>query len=627
MIPIIISAFIILIIILIWGAATNWQFIPEDKIPKVPPPSNKVFKGTLIGVGQDFKTILKGAIRIENNLIAQIGEASKINLNDAIVIDFGGDIISPGFINAHDHLSYNEVYPQIKPRVKGHPWLYDDRYRWQGLGEPQIKTSYPNGFSLNSMRAIEMYSSIRHILGGTTSIMGSLVGSPGLLRDLSVDCTPSLADTAAHTANPRFCKKDKDGKLYSPFSGFPIQAVGAGISQVLPTTAAWNLRRATTDLNPTTGNIEPVPGINNNSQNWNYGFIEPEKNKDATLIHVGEGIDKYSTGEIAAALKSNFTKTNLSFIHATAISKEQIKEVASRGINVIWSPRSNLSLYGYTTPVVELIKNKVNVSLSTDWIYSGSMNLLREFKCALSAFNDYFNTEQGWKQLIQMVTINPAKATATSDYIGTLDVGKRADISVFKKNDINPYKSILNSSTKDVSMVMVDGDIVLMNKDILDDNLELSNCGNWSKGFMDECSLIPLTICGIDKILFSAYPWSVIRDTINTMYKQQNRPLETSDDINNPTILYPLYFCDEPYNEPSCEWVSSPWGIPRDDVGNTNCFRYPCINCEQLCGSEGGCVACLKNGNCQCAHPSDQVTEKWCKGQSNMHMSTQWCKY
>ena len=181
-------------------------------------------------------------------------------------------------------------------------------------------------------------------------------------------------------------------------------------------------------------NIEPIQGINNNKNNWDYGFINPEANKDATLIHVGEGIDEYSTGEIDAALKSNFINTNLSFIHATAISPDQVEKVAKLGINVIWSPRSNLSLYGYTTPVPDLIDAGVNVALSTDWVYSGSINLLREFKCALSAFNDYFNNDLGYERLIKMVTINAAKATATSKYIGNIDIGKKADISVFKRN-------------------------------------------------------------------------------------------------------------------------------------------------------------------------------------------------
>ena len=213
MIPIIISAFIILIIILIWGGSTNWRFFPSDKGKTQKPNDIKVLKGTLIGVGDKFRTISNGAIRIEKDIITQVGEASKVDVTNALIIDFGDDIISPGFINAHDHLSYNEVYPQMKPYITPEKqWVYDDRYRWQGLGKPQIQTSYPNGYSFNSMRAIEMYSSIRHLLGGTTSIMGSLVGSPGMLRDLSVDCTPHALDIAAHIGNPRYCKKDKNGK-------------------------------------------------------------------------------------------------------------------------------------------------------------------------------------------------------------------------------------------------------------------------------------------------------------------------------------------------------------------------------------------------------------------------------
>ena len=138
----------------------------------------------------------------------------------------------------------------------------------------------------------------------------------------------------------------------------------------------------------------------------------------------------------------------------------------------------------------------------------------------------------------------------------------------------NPYKSILDSSSKDVSMIMINGDVVIINNEYKN-NLELFLCGDWSKGFMNECTTIPLNVCGVEKTLFSAYSWHVIRDTINTMYKQQYRTLENSNDINSPHVLYPLYFCGDPYNEPSCARQPS-YGIPSDQVGKTGCFRYPC---------------------------------------------------
>ena len=61
--------------------------------------------------------------------------------------------------------------------------------------------------------------------------------------------------------------------------------------------------------------------------------------------------------------------------------------MATHGTGLIWSPRSNITLYGDTARVTIASRLGVNIALGTDWMPSGSMNLLRELKCA-----DSFNT-------------------------------------------------------------------------------------------------------------------------------------------------------------------------------------------------------------------------------------------
>jgi hypothetical protein len=62
---------------------------------------------------------------------------------------------------------------------------------------------------------------------------------------------------------------------------------------------------------------------------------------------------------------------------------------------------------------------------------------------------------------------------------------------------------------------------------------------------------------------------------LNAMYIGQYRPVETSPDINTPSVLYPLNFCGDPANEPGCAWNRPAiYGIDSPDT--TTCFRYPC---------------------------------------------------
>ena len=60
------------------------------------------------------------------------------------------------------------------------------------------------------------------------------------------------------------------------------------------------------------------------------------------------------------------------------------------GAKVIWAPRSNISLYGNTTPVTEMKYAGVTIALGTDWLPSGSMNMLRELACADELNSKYF---------------------------------------------------------------------------------------------------------------------------------------------------------------------------------------------------------------------------------------------
>jgi cytosine/adenosine deaminase-related metal-dependent hydrolase len=69
-------------------------------------------------------------------------------------------------------------------------------------------------------------------------------------------------------------------------------------------------------------------------------------------------------------------------IHAIPVTAPVAALFRQRGSSVIWSPRSNVDLYGNTAPVTLLDRAGVMVALGTDWILSGSMNLLRELRCA-----------------------------------------------------------------------------------------------------------------------------------------------------------------------------------------------------------------------------------------------------
>ena len=79
--------------------------------------------------------------------------------------------------------------------------------------------------------------------------------------------------------------------------------------------------------------------------------------------------------------------------------------MAAAGTALIWSPRSNITLYGDTARVSTAARLGVEIALGTDWMPTGSMNLLRELACADSFNKTYLDGYFTDVQLWQMVTL------------------------------------------------------------------------------------------------------------------------------------------------------------------------------------------------------------------------------
>ena len=69
-------------------------------------------------------------------------------------------------------------------------------------------------------------------------------------------------------------------------------------------------------------------------------------------------------------------------MHCTALNSKALKVMGINKAKLIWSPLSNLLLYGKTTDIISAKKNNVLICLGSDWSPTGSKNLLWELKVA-----------------------------------------------------------------------------------------------------------------------------------------------------------------------------------------------------------------------------------------------------
>jgi 5-methylthioadenosine/S-adenosylhomocysteine deaminase len=179
------------------------------------------------------------------------------------------------------------------------------------------------------------------------------------------------------------------------------------------------------------------------------------------LLHLAEGTDQSARRHFQALQLPDGTwaiSNHLIGIHSVGLHTEDIPVLAQHGGAMVWSPLSNLLLYGATADVATMRANGVPIGLGSDWSPSGSKNLLGELKVAqlVSA-----NAPEGPiftdAELVAMVTATAARMLGWDGAIGSLEAGKRADLIAIAGSAADPYSGLIHAAERDLVFVMVGG--------------------------------------------------------------------------------------------------------------------------------------------------------------------------
>ena len=206
---------------------------------------------------------------------------------------------------------------------------------------------------------------------------------------------------------------------------------------------------------------------------------------NAWFVHLSEGVDQSSKDEFDALWNKGLIMDETIVIHGTAMDSSQFSQMASVNSELVWSPLSNLLLYGDTTDVVAAHQAGVSISISPDWGPSGSKNNLHELKVAdmwnSNNLNGYFSNYQ----LVEMVTSNPADATGWAPFVGRIKADLYADLVVIDTFHEDPYRNLIEAIDADVALTVVQGKAVFGDVDIMQqlqgDDWEYVNATNFQK--------------------------------------------------------------------------------------------------------------------------------------------------
>ena len=332
------------------------------------------------------------------------------------LLDTGGTLF-PGLIELHNHLSYNAL-----PLWNPVPKLFQHRGQWPG------------------------HSDYRKLISGPMTVVGEYrdaQGKPSLLAPLVryVECKCLLGGVTT-----------SQGIMLNSNAG--IRRFYRGIVRNVEQTDDPDLFEAQ-------GRIADV-----DAKDARSFLARLEKEDSCFLLHLSEGVTKSGQADSVArrhflalqvapdqwAINNRFTA-----IHAAGLLPEDFEVLAQHGGAMIWSPFSNLLLYGSTARVDAAKRAGVRIGLGSDWSPSGSKNLLGELKVAWLYTQHKLGGLFAARDLVAMATRNAAAILKWHKALGTLEAGKLADVVVIAGTVGDPYEALIQAKETAIQLVMING--------------------------------------------------------------------------------------------------------------------------------------------------------------------------
>ncbi|MDY4067817.1 amidohydrolase family protein, partial [Bullifex sp.] len=136
--------------------------------------------------------------------------------------------------------------------------------------------------------------------------------------------------------------------------------------------------------------------------------------------------------------------------HGVFFSDNELEILKKKNVSVVHNPSSNCKLASGICPISHYKQMGINVALGTDGASSNNnLSMIKEMRLAamLSTVSTMKPASITPYEILEMATINGAKALGLADKIGTLEVGKDADIVLINKNiaEMTPLNNIFSA--------------------------------------------------------------------------------------------------------------------------------------------------------------------------------------
>ena len=217
---------------------------------------------------------------------------------------------------------------------------------------------------------------------------------------------------------------------------------------------------------------------------------EAKKNQMGIHVHLSESVseiqqiqEKYGCSPIEMADKNGLFDVPAIAAHCVQITESDMDILKAKNVSVVTNPASNMKLGNGFAPVPAMLEKGINVCLGTDGAASNnSLNMFHELSLLTLIHKGVGKTPQcvSAREGFRIATINGAKALGLDQEIGSLEVGKKADIAILNLNtpSLTPRNNLIaglsySANGSEVETVIIDGKITMENRKVLTMDEEL----------------------------------------------------------------------------------------------------------------------------------------------------------
>lgn len=417
---------------------------------------------TIVTVNSKREIFFDGAMLLRGDRIVQVGKDSEIfpcievDRDHVEIIDGSNKIIFPGFVNTHNHL--------FQTLMKG---LGDDMCLKDWLST----MTFPASSQLTEEDCY--YAALT-----------------GLLESLHSGVTTSLDYMYPHPIeglDRGVLRAMDDLKVRAVFArGCMDTGAQFGVDPRIMESSAQIEKRVTAIFDAYKENpkikiwVAPAALWSNTSKNLEMLWELTQAYKGGFTCHISETMfDRNAVEQLHKDTELDFLKKhgivgpNVLMVHCVYLTSQDINFAAEHGMTVSHNPVSNMYLSSGVAPIPQMLKSGLTVSLGVDGAASNNGQDFIELMKTTSLLQKVHTLNPeiiSAEKVLEMATIDGAKALCMEKEIGSLEPGKKADFFIFnpKLNPKavpvhNPVSTLIYSSTmQNVESVFVDGEALLL---------------------------------------------------------------------------------------------------------------------------------------------------------------------